>query len=104
VVAALVREALARPRAEQHLERLLEACALLRRVEVEARVLVLEIARAHSEVEAAAREHVDHRVVLGGAQRVVERQHDHAEPRRIRRVRMALAASHTGGRGTPPYS
>ncbi len=39
---------------------------------------MLEVARSHPEIEPPGGEHVDHGVVLGHAQRMVERQHDDA--------------------------
>jgi len=70
VIAPGVGETLPRPRPQEHLERLVEARALVLGIDAEPSVLVLEVARAHTQVETAAREHVHHGVVLGHPQGV----------------------------------
>ena len=81
VEAPRVVDPLAPHRAEHERERLVEAVALLRRVDAVAGELVCEVAAADAEVEPAARQAVDHRVRLGDLERVVEGQdaHRHAE-------------------------
>src|SRR5208282_2927560 len=70
---ALDAEALAGPRALQNFDRLQGAAEArllrnLQRVE-----FLVAVAHPDAEAEAAAREHVDHRGVLGEAQRMIER-------------------------------
>src|SRR5262249_48927687 len=88
--APVVGEPLARrPRSEQHGERLLEARAGLRSLDVEASELGVAVSLADTQVETTIREHVPRRRLTGEPRRVVPRQHDHAGPqadrRRVRR-------------------
>jgi hypothetical protein len=80
VVFPRVREPLARPRAQDDVQRFVEPLALRGGLDAEAGVLVAQVSRADAEVEASVRQDVDHRVVLGRPQRVIERQDDHPGP------------------------
>jgi len=71
---AAVAETLAGPRQADDLERLVEARAVLRHRHPKAVELARDRAPAHAELEAAAREHVRGRRLLGAAQRMMERQ------------------------------
>ena len=72
VVLALKMHGLATQRLHHDLQVFVEALALFLGRNAVALKLVAQIARAHAEREAAAREHVHHRVVFRNRQRVVD--------------------------------
>src|SRR5205809_1206059 len=72
-VSALVGDRLARPQALDDLERLDVAAHALLRVQVHGLGLGIAVAEADTEDEAAARDHVERRHLLGDVERLVER-------------------------------
>ena len=85
-VPAVVREPLpGRPRSQEHLERLLEARIGLVLIDVEAAELRVPVALADAEVDAAARDHVQRRRLLGEQDGVVPWQDHDARPQAKRR-------------------
>ena len=72
VVAALVREALQRPRADQDGEGLLEALAALDLGDAIALELDRAVAAPHADVEASPAQDIDHRELFGEPDRIVE--------------------------------
>jgi len=76
--AAVVREALARgPGARHHRNSLLEARLGLVRRDLKTLELAVPVALADTEIEAAARDQVERRRLLGEQHRIVPRQHHH---------------------------
>jgi hypothetical protein len=86
---ALVGEAFSRHEPLHEGEVLVEAVAFLLGIGVVADEFVREIARAHAEDEPPARHHVDHRIGLGDAARIVEGEDRDggAEPDHLRALR-----------------